>query len=141
MPLFLKHNMTLTNKLLGRETQDVNEKIPNTSGLVNKTHLSTKIIAIANKILNTTGLVTTVALKTKVTEIENKIPDISNLATKASLNTKATTIEKKIPNINSFITAPEFNRLTKISFDTRMKETKKSLARKTEVIESTRFRR
>ena len=40
-------------------------------------------------------------------------------------------------NASSFITSPEFNRLTKISFDARMKKVEKSLASKTEVKNAT----
>ena len=55
--------------------------------------------------------------------------NITNL-TKAALNTKATEIENKIPHTIGFITTPEFNRLTKINFDARMKEVTKNLANK-----------
>ena len=54
--------------------------------------------------------------------------DITNLATKAALNTKATEIGNKILYSTSFITRPEFNRLTKINFNARMKQEAKSLA-------------
>ena len=40
-------------------------------------------------------------------------------------------------NTSSFITSPEFNRLTKISFDARMKKVEKSHASKTEVKNAT----
>ena len=62
-----------------------------------------------------------------------KIPDITNLAIKVALNTKATIIENKIPNTTGFITTPKFNRLIKVSFDARMKEAVKILARKSQV--------
>ena len=42
-------------------------------------------------------------------------------------------IEKKIPDTTSFTTTPEFNRLTKLSFDVSMKEAVKSLASKSQV--------
>ena len=56
------------------------------------------------------------------TKIENTTPDDGCLLTKSALNTKATKIANKIPNHNRFITIPEFNRSTKINFDTIMKE-------------------
>ena len=59
-------------------------KIPNTSGLVKKT-------GIENKIPDISGLATETALTT----VENIIPSISNLATKTAL----TTVENKIPSI------------------------------------------
>ena len=74
---------------------------------------------------------TTSTQNTKTTEIENKI--FTNLTTKAALNTKATEAENKIPDAIGFITAPEFNRLTKINFDARMIQETKSLANKTKV--------
>ena len=70
----------------------------------------------------------------QTTEIQNKIPEITSIATKAALNTKATDIANKIPDSTShFVNNQEFNRLTKISFDARMKEAAKGLASKTEV--------
>ena len=67
-------------------------------------------------------------MNTKATEIENKVPDITDLATKAVLNTRTTEIENNIPDTSSVITTPEFNRLTKKSFDVRIKEAAKNLA-------------
>lgn len=63
-------------------------------------------------------LVTIAALNTKAKDIENKIPHITNLTTKVALNMEVTVIENKIPDNTSFITTVEFNRLTKITFDT-----------------------
>lgn len=80
-----------------------------------------------------TGLVSTAAFNTNVKETENKIPDIISLSTKTALKTKATDIENRIPNTSIFITALDFKRLTKISFNTRFKEADKSLVMKTEV--------
>ena len=53
--------------------------------------------------------------------------------TKAALNTIATEIENKIPDIRHFLNAQEFNRLTKISFNARMKGAVKGRASTTEV--------
>ena len=75
----------------------------------------------------------TITLNAKIIEIENKIPNTTNLATKAALNTKAKEIENKMPDTSHFINAQEFYKLTKISFDVRMKEAEKSFASKTEV--------
>ena len=80
-----------------------------------------------------TGLVSTAAFNTNVKETENKIPDIISLSTKTALKTKATDTENRIPNTSIFITALDFKRLTKISFNTRFKEADKSLVMKTEV--------
>ena len=44
-----------------------------------------------------------------------------------SVALETTDIEMKIPNTKDFITTPEFNRLTKINFNVRMKEATKSL--------------
>ena len=38
-----------------------------------------------------------------------------------ALNAKSTETENKIPDSTGFINTPEFNKLTKISFDTRTK--------------------
>ena len=55
-------------------------------------------------------------------EIEYKIPNISNLAVKAALNTKAAEIKNKKPDTSQSANKKEQNRLTKLSFDARIKE-------------------
>ena len=77
-------------KLTGLEN-----KIPNTSGLVKKTDYNTKITEIENKIPDISGLAT----KTALTTVENKIPSINNLTTKTAL----TTVENKIPSISRLV--------------------------------------
>ena len=79
------------------------------------------------------GLLSNTALKQKIADIKGKIPDISNLTTKAALNGIATEIEKKIPDNGKFITTPEFNNLTKLNFDDRMKEGAEKLGTKEKV--------
>ena len=59
--------------------------------------------------------------------------DITSISTKATLNTKTRKIENKIRDTTGFIATSEFNRLTKIRFDVRMKEATKSLASKARV--------
>ena len=54
---------------------------------------------LENKIPDTSGLVKKTDCNTKITEIEGKIPSISGLATNAAL----TTVENKIPNISSLV--------------------------------------
>ena len=46
---------------------------------------------------------------------------------------KAIVFENKISDTNHFINTQEFNRLTKISLDTRMKEAEKSIVSKTKI--------
>ena len=106
------------------------------SEVTKNTDYNTEITDIENKIPSITGLVTTTALNAR----DIQIPDITNLATKAdllkintALNTKTAETENKIPDTSHFINTPEFNRLTKISFDARMKEVEKSHASKSEV--------
>ena len=69
---------------------EIENKIPDISNLAAKTALNT----IENKIPDTSGLVKKTNYDAKITDLENKIPDISNLATKTALNTA----ENKIPN-------------------------------------------
>ena len=69
-------------------------KIPNTSGLVKKTDYNTKITELENKIPDTSGLATAA-----LTTAENKIPSINNLATKTAL----TTVENNIPSISGLV--------------------------------------
>ena len=61
-----------------------------------------------------------------------KNPNITNVATKVAFNAKTTEIENKITLASSFITTPEFNRLTKLTFDRRMKKKTKSLPTESE---------
>ena len=76
-------------------------KIPNTSGLVKKTDDNTKITKIENKIPDIGGLAT----KTALTTGENKIPSISNLAIRTAL----TTVENKIPSISGLFKKRDYN--------------------------------
>ena len=69
----------------------------------------------------------------KITEIENKICNFTGFVTTAGLNAKATKIGSKKHDTASFITTQEFNRLTKIRFDAKMKEAAKILASKSKV--------
>ena len=65
-----------------------------TSGFGLKTNYSTKITELEDKIPNTSNLVEKTDYNTKITELENKIPDITNLETKTAL----TTVQNKIPS-------------------------------------------
>ena len=60
-------------------------------------------------------------------KVESKILCITNLATKAAFNIKATEIENRTSNTTGITTTPEFNKLTKTSFDARMKKQQKVL--------------
>ena len=53
--------------------------------LLKKTNYNTKITELENKIPDTSGLVKKTNYNTKITELENKIPDISNFGTKTTL--------------------------------------------------------
>ena len=75
-------------------------------------------------------MTTKASLNAKTREVESEIPYITNQATKVALNAKATEMENEILDTTGFITIPEFNRLTKISFDAKMKEAMKNIASK-----------
>ena len=70
-----------------------------TNDFVLKTKYNTDKRELENKIPDTIGLVKKTNYNTKITELENKIPDISNLATKIAL----TTVENKIPSVSSLV--------------------------------------
>ena len=57
------------------DNSEIQNKIPDTSGLVKKTDHNVKITEIESKIPSITGLATNAAL----TVVENKIPNIINL--------------------------------------------------------------
>ena len=78
------------------------------------TVLNAKISEVENKILNTSNLVNTTVLNTKISEVENKIPNHDKYITtleltrarlkQADLGNK-TDIDKKLININKKITS------------------------------------
>ena len=95
-------------------------KIPDTSGLVKKTDYNAKITEIEGKFPDISNLVTKNALnivenkipnisalatKTALTAVENKIPDISNLATKTAL----TNLSNTVPDINILIKKSDYD--------------------------------
>ena len=103
----------------------VEDKIPDTSGLIKKTDYNAKITDLENKIPDISNLIT----KTALTSVENKIPNISNLATKTEL----TSIENKIPDKSNLATkffltnlsnsVPDISTLTKKSdYETKIAE-------------------
>ena len=89
-----------------------------TSGLVKKTDYNTKITEIEDKIPDISGLTT----KTVLTTVENKIPDISGLVKKTDYNTKITDIENILNNHNhdKYVTTSEFNTLAANVFNARL---------------------
>ena len=91
-------------------------KIPDTIGLVKKTDYNAKVTEIEGKIPSISGLATNPALTT----VKNEIPDISSLVKKKKdYNTKTTEIEKKLTDYNhdKYITTPEFNTLAASLFN------------------------
>ena len=78
---------------------ETENKIPDISNLATKTALNT----VENKIPDTSGLVKKTDYNTERTEKEGKIPDVSNLATKIAL----TTVEDKMPNVSRLATKAE----------------------------------
>ena len=87
-----------------------------------KTKYNTDKTELENKIPDTSGLVKKTNYNTKITELENKIPDISNLAAKTAL----TAIENKIPSVSDnhnhdkYIDTSEFNKLASDVFNARL---------------------
>ena len=112
-------------------------KIPNTSDLAKKTDYNTKITEIENKIPDISGLATKTALttvenkipsinnlatKTALTTVENKIPSISGLVKKTDYNTQITDIENILNNHNhdKYVATSEFNSLAAKVFNARL---------------------
>ena len=67
--------------------------------LLKKQYCITQIKQNKKKIPNTSGLVEKTDYNTKITEIEDKIPTIGGLATNAAL----TAVENKTPNTSSLV--------------------------------------
>ena len=91
------------------------KKIPDNSGLVNKTDYSAKITETENKIPSISGLAT----NSELTAVENKIPNVSSLVKKTDYDTKISETEKELTNHNhgKYITNSEFNKFTAEVFD------------------------
>ena len=88
-------NQYNTDKQRLKKKMDLNNKIPDVSGLVTTNVLNTKISEVENKIPDTSGAVATV-LNTLIIEAENKIPDDSRLVKKTDYNAKVFDIEKNL---------------------------------------------
>ena len=84
------------------DISELENKIPDTGGLVRKTDYDAKITEMEDKIPDVTNLAT----KTTLTTIENKIPDVSGLTTKVKLNA----IDGKIPNITGLISKSDHDK-------------------------------
>ena len=112
----------------GTDKTELENKIPDTAGLVKKTDYNTKITKIESKIPSINGLATNAAL----TVVENKIPNIGSLVKKVHHNTKITEIEKKRTDHNhdKYITTPEFNTSAANIFNARLAQA--NLIRKTD---------
>ena len=97
---------------------ELENKFPDTSGLVKKTNYNTKITELGNKIPDISSLAT----KTGLTATENKIPSVSNLVIKTDYNTKITVIDNKLNNHNHdrYIDTSEFNKLASDAFNARL---------------------
>ena len=94
-----------------------------------KTDYDAKISEIKNKIPNISGLVSNSPLTTG----ESKIPDVSNLVKKADYDAKILDTEKKVtdPVNDKYITTSEFNKLTTENFAARL--TQENLVTKTDL--------
>ena len=95
---------------------DVDEKIPDVSGLVITTVLNAKIGEVENKIPDTGGLMTITVLDTKTGDVYNKVPDVSGLINKIVHNAKTSDIEKK------YFTTLNYNKFTTEILDAKIKE-------------------
>ena len=93
---------------------EIEDKIPDISGLATKTALTT----VENKIHSINNLATKTALNT----LENKIPSISGLVKKTEYNTNITDIENKFNNHNhdKYVATSEFNTLAADVFNARL---------------------
>ena len=97
----------------------MDQKIPDTSGLVKTTDYSSKITEIEGQIPSISDLATNSALNA----IGNKIPNVSGLLKKkkTDYHTKISETEKKVTDHNhdKYITTPEFNNLVAGVFTAR----------------------
>ena len=97
---------------------ELENKIPDTSGIVKKTNYNTKITELEIKNPDISNLAT----KASLTAVENKLPSVNNLVKKRDYNTKITDIENKLNNHNhdKYIDTSEFNKLATDVFNARL---------------------
>ena len=74
------------------QTKQLENKIPNTSGLIKKTEYNVKITEIEGKVPSVSGLATNAALSA----VEEKIPNISNLVKKQRITQKLLKFKKNL---------------------------------------------
>ena len=93
---------------------EIEDKIPDSSGLATKTALTT----VENKIPSISNLAT----KTALTTVENEIPSIIGLVKKTDYNTKINDIENKLNNHNDdkYVATSEFDTLAADVFNARL---------------------
>ena len=97
---------------------ELENKIPDISGLVKKTNYNTKIAELENEFADISNLVP----KTALTTLENKIPSVSYLVKKTDYNTKISDTENKLNDHNhdKYIDTSEFNTVAANFFNTRL---------------------
>ena len=102
------------------DKSELENKIPDTSGLVKKTDNDAKIADIEGKISDVSNLAT----KTALTTIENKKPDVSNLVKKTDYDTKVTEIENRLNDHNhdKYNATSEFHILAVDVFNARLSQ-------------------
>ena len=74
------------------QTKQLENKIPNTSGLIKKREYNVKITEIEGKVPSISGLATNAALSA----VEEKIPNVSNLVKKQSITQKLLKFKKNL---------------------------------------------
>ena len=80
--------------------------------------MKTKISEVENKIPDASGLVTITVVNTKIGKIENKITDINGLVKKKDYDPKILDTEEK------YFTTSDYNKFTKEITDVKIKEMK-----------------
>ena len=97
---------------------ELENKIPDISGLVKKTNYNTKIAELENEFADISNLVP----KTALTTLENKIPSVSYLVKKTDYNTKISDTENKLNDHNhdKYIDTSEFNTVAANFFNARL---------------------
>ena len=75
-----------------KDKTELENEIPDTSGVVKKTDYNTKITEIESQIPSISGLATNVALTT----VENKIPNISSLVKKQIITQKLLKLKRNL---------------------------------------------
>ena len=108
--------MVFGKDLYKAKIKNVEDKIPPTTNLANKSTLNAKLNNVKCEIPNITNFATYASVNAKINAFKGEIPNITNLATTSAL----TAAENKIPTVSNLVKK-------KTDYNTKINETEKKI--------------